>query len=496
MKRLQLLLLILLAPGAAWGQIPGNEGAAAPVSFPALPPDPYAQTQPALPAIEEELWHHGGSYLYQPEGDRLNWPGECAETPYDLLRLPECWQEPRPLTCFADFLGTDAVDVHPHLKWPGPCGYVWDPQFVGYGGYQSFAFALEQNDRRQDAVGSQLIIDLDLALTGTERFHVQFRPLSENGTGGSYYQFSDPEGFVNNTTIAPQRYWFEGEFHSIFGSYLDPFAALDHHFVVGQFPFALHNALLMNDEILGVAVNKNTIYFGPLSNLNVQMFYAFDEVSAFPSDDAQLYGIHVTADHRRVFYETTYAYVQHDWDTQRDAQYAAISRTTLVGAYTFAGRAMFKWGDEGGRGSGELAVLETNYTRIFDSQPAGVEYGVFYANAFLATEGWTPIAGSNFNRLRTAFETNPLIRIAANVQPADTAGIALGVQLFRCHEDESWIPELAYESRDGEPVWGYGLRYLRKVGPRSYVEVLGVHNFSDDPRFEREGIFASHNVIF
>lgn len=32
-----------------------------------------------LPPLEEELWLHGGSYLYAPEGDRLNWPSPEAD---------------------------------------------------------------------------------------------------------------------------------------------------------------------------------------------------------------------------------------------------------------------------------------------------------------------------------------------------------------------------------------------------------------------------------
>jgi len=481
------------APGYTMSPVPGLPGSLATL------PEPLEEVSPddePLPPLEEELWMHGGSYLYAPEGDRLAWPGHDEHAHYQLLRLPECWQEPRPLTFFADFLGADPIRQYPRLHWPGCEGYAWEPRFVGYGSYEVLGLAFEENNRRQDGLGHQLLVDLDLRLTGTERFHVQFRPLGRGNTGGSFLQLNDPVTYIDNSTAEPDRYWFEGELHSMFSTFLDPFAVRDVHVVAGRFPFVLHNALLMNDDILGLVVNKNTIYFGNLSNLNVQVFYGAKDVDTFRDADARTVGVHASADYKRVLIESTYAFVAHEADSSRDQHFAALSVTRLTGALTTAGRAMFKWGDAGGTGSGQLFVLETNLTRVFSDNFAGVEYGVYYCNAFVATEGWNPISGGNFDRLRSAFEVNPLINISTRGALADTAGVALGVQLFRHHEDESIIPEIAFDVPGGEPVLGFGLRYLIKTGPRSFAQVLGVVNFSDDPRFDREGVFVSETILF
>ena len=114
----------------------------------------------------------------------------------------------------------------------------------------------------------------------------------------------------------------------------------------------------------------------------------------------------------------------------------------------------------------------------------------------MATAGWSNLGGGNFNRLRTSFEVNPLIRISAGRSADETSGAALGIQLFRHHDDESWVPEFAFEAPSGEPVWGFGLRYLRKTGRRTYFEALGVLNYSDDSQYDRQGVFASHVIIF
>ena len=282
----------------------------------------------------------------------------------------------------------------------------------------------------------------------------------------------------------------------MFGGFIDEFSVWDQRIVVGKFPFALHNFLLMNDEIQGIVLSKNTKFLGRLSNLNVQAFYAFNDVDTFSDADGRLVGTNLSIDYERKFYELTYAFVAHETDSQRNTHFAAISRTALCGPLTIAGRGLFKWGDRGGRGAGQLLTLECNYGRVLEHSRLGIESAVYFANAFYATKGWNSIGGGNFNRLRTAFEVDPTIRLSAGPANADTAGVTLGVQLFRHHEDESFVPEVAFETPGGEPVLGFGFRYQRKLSPRTYVEALGVWNLSDDPQYQREGVFASYTIIF
>jgi len=475
---------IRLPPIEAPGELP-----------PPLPADPYVEDIDQLPPLEEELFYHGGSYLYQPEGDHLGWPAEGEPSHHQRLRLPEWYIEPQPLTHFAPFEGTGPI-LAQRWKWPGSDGYYWEPRFVGHGSYQLFGFALEQNNQRQDVIGHQLLVDLDLRLTGTERFHVQFRPVGEKDTGGSYFRFNSPSGYVDNSTGVPDRYWFECEIGSVLGAWFDPDMARDYNLVAGKFPYALHNQLLMNDDVIGLVLSKNNVYLGRLSNFNWQFFAAFADVDAYTDADAGVYGTHLIWDRRHNYYEATYAFLQHDDDSRRDAHYAAISRTSNWKVWNYAARAFFRWSQPGGGGDSQLYVLESNRYRYFDGKPLGIESGTFYANAFYATAGWSPISGGNFNRLRLAFESNPLIQIAAAPPVDGTYGLALGVRLFRHNQDEAIIPEFAWQAPDGTSVWGFGLRYQRKTGPRSFFELLGILNYSDDAQHEREGVFLSETILF
>lgn len=459
-------------------------------------------TDEPLPPLEEELLRFGGSSMYEAEGGI----GHELDFGYDpgpvkVLRLPETWEKPRPpVTAYQEFVGADPIGAWNGLKWFGTDGFHWEPRFVAHGSYEVFGLFLEQGGTRQDSIGHQLIVDLDLRITGTERAHVQFRPLGRRNTGGSFFRLDDPAGFDDNSTGIPDRWWVEGEFNSLFAGLLnDEFTPLDYHITVGKVPYAVHNSLLINDEVTGVIVNKNTLLISPLSNLNVQGFYFFDDIDTTTPRSTELVGMHASADWRNSLIEGTVAYVSHSSDAGFDARYAAVSATKFFGPVTLAGRALFKGGDEAGTGDGSLFVIESNLTRLTPSELScrtGIDHAVFYANFFRATSGWNPISGANFDRLRSSFAVDPLIRIGQGINPSDTIGASLGVQLFRDHEDESLTPEIAWEQPQGDSVWGIGLRWQRKIGPQIFLDASGIISWSDNPLLEREGIFFSTFLLF
>jgi hypothetical protein len=474
-------------------------GLHAPIRQTAFEQPPLESPQLDLPPLEEELHEHGGSYLYEPL-DFTQQFYRPAGVHWPVLRLPEDWQEPQPYSLPQDFLAGNPVLWNRDWKWFGNAGYQWEPRLVAYGSYEIFGAALEDAGERRDGIGHQLLLDIDLALTGTERAHVQFRPLGGKNSGGSFYNFADPVGYVDNSEIAPQRWWIEGELQSIFGGLIDdPTRQWDVYFALGKFPLVLQNFLLMNDEVTGILVGKNTLIIPPFSNINVQTFYLFDEVDAFSGPSTDIVGAELLADYRLALLEASYIHTFDRLESDRDADFFAFSATQFFGTYTFAGRAMFKTGDPGGRGDGQLYVLESCLTRLppeWLHEDLGVDLTVSYLNLFHASEGWTPVAGGNFDRLRSLFVLDPLLQIAMGRAPGDTTGAAAGVQFFRHHQDESIIPEVAVEEFNSELVWGIGLQYERKLSSWTYLNLRGVKTWSDDPALVREGILASTFFLF
>ncbi|MGZ0166092.1 MAG: hypothetical protein ACKVII_19395 [Planctomycetales bacterium] len=471
-------------------------------TFAELPSPIATEPDEPLPPLDAELQRFGGSSLYEAEGGHADSSfSKRGDGQVKILRLPESWEKPLPpVTAYQEFLGADPIGSWDGLKWFGDAGFQWEPRLVTHGSYEMFGLFLEQGGTRQDALGHQLIVDFDLRLTGTERAHVQFRPLGRRNTGGSFFRLDDPTGYDDNSTGIPDRWWIEGEFYSLFGGLIDDqFTPLDYHITVGKVPYAVHNSLLINDEVTGVIVNKNTLLIPPLSNLNIQGFYFFDDVDTATPRSTELVGMHASADWRNAFIEATVAYVSHSDDASFDSRYAAVSATKFFGPVTLAGRALFKGGDEAGTGDGALFVVESNLTRLAPHEiecATGIEHAVFYGNFFKATSGWSPISGSNFNRLRSSLAVDPLVRIGQGLNPSDTVGASLGVQLFRDHEDESITPEVAWEQPQGDSVWGVGLRWQRKLGPQIFLDASGLISWSDNRLLEREGIFVSTFVVF
>ena len=455
------------------------------------------ETEVELLPLDEELWKHGGSHMYVPGGHlgEIQIGDKNKKLP---SLLPVDWQAPRPLTYFADFLGADQVEPEPHFYWSGKEGYQSDLRFVGYGSYQVQGFVLSEGSQEQNALGHQLLLELDLRITGTERVHVQFRPLGDGNSGGSFYQFNQSDTYVNNGTGEPQRYWIEGEIHSLFGPYLDPFAPNDIHLTAGKFPLALHNNLLLNDEIIGVAVTKNNLYVGANSNANLLFFLGINDIEAYTDSEARMYGAHIAMDKSHGFTEATYTFLEHTSNSHRSSHYLALSHTTPWGLSNLAFRSIFKFGDEqihGGLGNGQLFVIESNRDFLLEAEPLCIHHVVAYANLFWANDGWSPISGGNFNRLRSTFETNPLVRISSG-RPTENVGLSIGGQFFRNHDDESISPEFSLEFPEGDLTYGVALRYQKKTGPRSFFEVAGVWNESNNSLYRRKGLFLSQTIIF
>ncbi|MEM6799357.1 MAG: hypothetical protein AAF589_07565, partial [Planctomycetota bacterium] len=232
-------------------------------------------------------------------------------------------------------------------------------------------------------------------------------------------------------------------------------------------------------------------------NLNARVFWLFDDVNSFAEFGSDVLGADAFIDFRHAFIEATYAYRQHGGTADADAHYLAFSGTQFFGTATASARAMVKIAGPADS-DGQLFVLEWNTHRVYHEgllPRAGVKHSVLYANAFYATQGWSPIAGANFDRIRSSFEVNPLVLIARGDRD-DTPGVAVGVQLFGKGDDSSLTPELAWEAPGGTSIFGTGLRYQRRTSVQSFLEVRGLVNFSDHSPFERDGVFASHHWLF
>ncbi len=463
--------------------------------FPSPPESPSASS---LPPLDQERQWHGGSFLYDPPQDPRHLGYEPL-VPYEYLRLPPGWHKPRPWTWGAEFLGTDPV-FPSRGKWFGSQGYHWETRMVVYGLYRLLGIALDTSAGRQDLLGHQLLLELDWRLTGTERVHVQMVPLGNKRSGGSYYRFSDPEGYVDNATAVPDRYWVELELESVLGHWLQaPRLPADWNVAMGQVPVWLHNGLLVNDDMLGVVVSKNTLIQPPWSNLNLMAFAFLDDVDALPGISADLYGLHLSMDLHGHFWEFSYLHYNPRRVVGRNADYVAWSYTHFWGLWTITGRVMLKNGDRLGSGSGQLYAVEL-LRKVKPSGPWlarwGVDQMVWYATGIRTVGGWNSPASGTFDRLTLTFELDPLITVPAAPDASDTYAVALGCMIQGHHQHWALIPEVAWQQPQHRPVWGASITWWCKLGRRSFVQVRGLWTGSSHAALRRRGVLVAWFWLF
>lgn len=317
-----------------------------------------------------------------------------------------------------------------------------------------------------------LDLDLNLILTATERFHLLFRPF-DNGVSGAparpsrstQFRAKRGQGQKKNVTtkldFRPDRAWFEMQPLTWF--FPEDEVPLDINIAGGRIPLAFHNNYWMNDDVLGFSMSQNNLYLPPLSNLNVIIFGAFDEINRF--DNANIGGIGAFIDYRGYFVEVTFAYVFDN--TKADNRFfTGISITKQLGLTGAALRILLNEdnGVQGGPDLGALFVIETE-TRVFSEHLYAGEIRL-YINMFYAMENWAPLTGGNVARQGFLFQTDRSIPIAAlENRGVNSGGWVLGV-IFNPEGDFTVTPEFGF-LRDERPRLRGGRRAagdLEQVG--------------------------------
>jgi hypothetical protein len=424
---------------------------------------------------------------HAPAFEQEGWPGY----------LPEDYQKPRPLyTHWQGFLDGEPIRLYPNLHWPFN-GYQITPALTVYGSYHLFAVGFQEGNDEVAGIGHQLFLDADLAFGATERIHAQWRPIGEKNTGGSLLRLNDDVDYIDNSSALPQRLWLEADISEVFSGIIPDTAMADFLVTAGLFPYFLHNRLLISDDIVGVMISKNDLIHEPFSKILIQVFGAFDEVDAFANEQhVRIFGTHWFADWQSRNLEATYVRMMDDSDPSRNQDYYALSVTQLWGVWNFAGRVLLQMGDDGRDGSGQLYVWEANWTRYFHTHILGFESLLWYATAFWATEGWQSISGGNFDRLRSTFAVNPLVRLTVDPTGVENRGIAMGTEFFAWHKDLAVIPEIAVEFPGDDEVVGFGMRVRRKMGKRSQLELRGISSISAADSLRRHGAFLEWSMFF
>ena len=226
-------------------------------------PDPINHNLPADPWAEIQVY----------EGKTLN----ANQRP--LVELGRPWYQLGPLSPGSSLLG-----FHNNLT----------PQFLVYGDFRSAIATNQLGGNSVTRTAVELNLDIDLKLTGTERFHAFVSPL-DDGVNNTGYLFDDDD-FDDHFDAQFDFGYFEGDLGAMVGGAIGKTLPFDLPFTIGEIPLVFQNGIWLEDAFLGFAATipaRNSPRFD-ISNMDITFFAGYDKINsdAFPGDDsaAKVYG--------------------------------------------------------------------------------------------------------------------------------------------------------------------------------------------------------------
>lgn len=395
-----------------------------------------------------------------------------VKTPRPLIEIGRPFYREGPLPPSYRFLG-DKNPVNPSL--------------VVYGDWRAAVAFADDGSKKIGQVATRLNLEVDLALTSTERIHALFRPFDRNGKFTSHRFAGDGRRHGEATLDGNvDALFFEGDFGNIFSGIFDTYSPIDVPFAGGLMPLVFHSGVWMDDAITGVAIGhsgRNSRTLG-ISNMDVSVFAGFRKVSSpalrnargdFDDRNARVYGAALFVDANEGHWEFGIGRVEGRRDLARQGyDSAAISFTRRYGGWLSNSiRVVGTFGQEGDRNrpkSAEgFAVLIEN--SLISHKPLTL---VPYLNLFAGFDkpqslARDPGAGGILKNTGILFETDGLTNFPKLDDSAhDTYGGALGLQ-YLFNLDQQIVIEVAglnVRNGDGEPgrpargaQYGAGIRY-------------------------------------
>lgn len=357
------------------------------------------------------------------------------------------------------------------------------PKFYVYGDYRT-AIAYNENAANEQTVwASRLNLDIDLAITATERFHMFWGPLDErNSFNGLFYdngeiQTNDAwDGWDERTDTM----FFEGDLAAILGGLSGYYPQLDLPFAVGLIPLVFQNGIWIEDAFVGAAATipaRNNPWLD-WSNYDTTLFFGFDEVTsnrAFQNDNeaANIIGFTTFIERRGGYIELGYAFLDDTANLGRSYHNIAASYTRrYLNLVSNSTRVIVNTGQGGPRNlrtaDGALLLIENSF---LTRNPYNVipYFNVFagYGTPQSAARLQGPLKNTGINFESDLLTGYPTLDDSAN----NTYGAAIGVDLLGQAFEQQLIVEAAVLQAYDDPAtrvapgdqYAVGVRYQRPL---------------------------------
>lgn len=334
----------------------------------------------------------------------------------------------------------------------------------------------------QSLVAARLNLDIDLALTATERIHAFVRPLDKNGSFTRYLISGGVEDeFIDELDFDIDTLYFEGDLGAMSQGFTGRTNSLDLPIALGRVPIFTQNGIWIDDAFDGLAFGitaKNSPALD-ISNLDLTFFAGFEKVTtaavAGSDERAKVFGLAGFADAWKGYAEFGYGYL--------DADRSELSYHNLSVAFTrrYGGRVAnsvrlignFGQSATAKTADGVLVLVESSLVprRPINSLPSPANL-VPYFNLFVGFDNPQPLAraagtGGVLKNTGINFESDGLTGYPTlDDRAEDSYGGALGVEyLFNLDRQivvEGAVVEPMSRGALGSEV-AFGIRYQHPI---------------------------------
>ena len=211
-----------------------------------------------------------------------------------------------------------------------------NPQFLIFGDTRVGYASNNQNGESDSLIATQVNLDFDLKLTGTERFHAFISP-----TGGAQHNryLLDEDRYVFEGDANIDFGYFEGDLGALVGGAIGKTLPFDLPFTVGIIPLVVQNGVWLEDAFLGGAFTlpaKNSPRFN-ISNMDITFFAGYDKLNsdAFAGDDsaARVMGMASFIEALNGYIEVDYAFLDDRTFDDRSYHNIGIGYTRRYGRF-------------------------------------------------------------------------------------------------------------------------------------------------------------------
>jgi hypothetical protein len=469
--------------------------------------------------LKDQYWqlHLGKSLPTSQSSVPIGDPNTC-QVPYQPLDFQPIPFQPRPSNPQQEletYYGKLAIETQrPWVEWWRPfyTGGMYEPgvpvfsdvnlltpSFLVYGDYRTGVGVHRNNGDPVRSWAHRLNLDMDLRLTGTERFHMFTGPLDHNGRF-TRLDFSDGSArFEDELDFQLDTAFFEGDAGAITGSWLGTDAPFDLPFTCGLVPLLYQNGIWMEDAVAGFAVGSPWRHNRTLNwaNFDATFFAGFNQVTspAFANDNnaAAVYGTAWFVEAYDGYIEMDYAYLDDLDGLGRSYHNAAVAYTRrYFGRISNSIRLLGNAGQSGAASSrtadGALLLFENS---LITAMPSTV---VPYCNLFVGNGRPQSVAraGNAGGILRNTginFETDGLTGYPTlNATASNAYGGALGINILSADFRQQWILEFASQDTYGDPAlsdaagpeYALGTRYQRALNNRFIWRIDFMNGWLDD----------------